>query len=55
MDIKQMRYIVEIARTLNFTKAAETLYITQPALSQQVSVIEAELGFRVFERTTRSV
>lgn len=51
MTTKQMEYIVELARTGNFNRAAENLYITQPALSYQVSKAEEEVGFQIFNRS----
>ena len=44
-----------LADELNFTRAAERLGITQPALSKQIFALEARLGFRVFERSQRQV
>mgnify|MGYP000700466114 CR=1 FL=1 len=42
MNTKQMDYIIETAKTLNLSRAAENLYISQPALSYQIKVIEEE-------------
>lgn len=57
MDIhmQQLRYFMELAKQLNFTKAAMNLYIAQPALSQQIADMEKQLGVTLFERTSRSV
>lgn len=55
MELRQLRYFITLASTLNFRKAAEQLHITQPTLSQQISSIEEELGDRLFSRSTRSV
>lgn len=55
MNIIQMKYFVTVAKCLNFTKAADQLYITQPALSRQISAIEQELNIQLFIRTNRSV
>jgi len=57
MDIHthQLRYFLELAKCLNFTKAAMNLYIAQPALSQQIADLEKQLGVTLFERTSRSV
>lgn len=55
MELSQLRYVLQLAQTSNFSKAAEQLYITQPALSQQISLLEEELGLKLFERTTRKV
>lgn len=50
MTIIQMECFVEAARTLNFTKAADNLYISQQTMSRQIKALEKELGFPVFER-----
>lgn len=55
MELSQLRYALQLAKTSNFSKAAEQLYITQPALSQQIGLLEEELGLKLFERTTRKV
>ena len=55
MNLQQLRYVVTLAETHSFTKAAEAAFVVQSALSQQVRRLEDELGVRLFERTTRSV
>lgn len=55
MDIRQIRYVLVLARHQQFTKAAAELSITQPALSTQISLTEEELGVKLFNRTTRAV
>lgn len=57
MDIhtQQLRHFMELAKCLNFTRAAMNLYIAQPALSQQIADLEKQLGVTLFERTSRSV
>ena len=50
MDIREIRYIIEIARTRNMTKAAANLFITQPALSKMLKKVELELGMPLFYR-----
>lgn len=55
IHIRQLRYFMELAKCLNFTKAALNLYIAQPALSQQISDLEKQLGVRLFDRDSRSV
>lgn len=52
---RQLRYFMELAKCLNFTKAAMNLYIAQPALSQQIADLEKQLGVTLFERNSRSV
>lgn len=55
MELSTLRSVVTLAETANYSRAAERLFITQPALSQQISGLEAELGLKLFERTTRRV
>ncbi|WP_066923131.1 LysR family transcriptional regulator [Murdochiella massiliensis] len=55
MELSQLRYVVKLAEIANYSKAANQLYITQPALSQQISALENEIGVKLFERTTRKV
>ena len=53
MNTKQIDYILEIAQTKNFNRAAENLFISQPALSYQIKLVEDEVGFLIFERSVR--
>jgi DNA-binding transcriptional LysR family regulator len=46
------KYAYEVYKKGSFTKAARSLYISQPSLSAAISRLEAELGFRIFDRTT---
>jgi len=55
MELRHLRYFVTLAETLNFTRAASSMYISQSALSQQVADLETELGVQLFHRTKRSV
>ena len=55
MDLRQLEYVDVVARTLNFTRAAEELHVAQPALSRSIARLEDELACRLFERTSRSV
>lgn len=55
MDIKQLRYFLEMADRLSFRETAEALYISQSALSRQISELEKELGAKLFRRSTRKV
>lgn len=50
MEIRVLQYFLAVAREENITKAAESLYITQPTLSRQLGALEEELGAILFER-----
>jgi LysR family transcriptional regulator, carnitine catabolism transcriptional activator len=52
---RQLRAFVLVARHRNFSRAAEALFITPSALSVSIRELEAQLGFRLFDRTTRHV
>ncbi len=55
LTIRQMEILVAAADAMNFSDAAEKLGITQPSLSETIRRMEAELGLRLFDRTTRSL
>ncbi|MFH8936824.1 LysR family transcriptional regulator [Streptomyces griseosporeus] len=55
MELQQMRYVVAVAETNSFTRAAERCLVVQSALSHQIARLEQELGAKLFERTTRRV
>jgi LysR family transcriptional activator of glutamate synthase operon len=55
MQIVQLRYLIVAAACGNFTEAARELYITQPALSQQIKALEEELKIKLFFRHPRNV
>lgn len=55
MTLNQMKYFIAVARCLNFTEAAKSLFITQPALSRQISVMEEELGTILFVRDKKKL
>jgi DNA-binding transcriptional LysR family regulator len=55
MNLRQLRYLVAIADERHFTRAAAREHVAQPALSQQIRSLEAEVGVALVERTTRKV
>src|SRR5919206_4362757 len=55
MDLRQLRYLVALADERHFTRAAAREHVAQPALSQQIRKLEAEVQLPLVERTTRRV
>lgn len=55
MDLRQIKAFVEVAKTLNFTRAAESLCVAQPAVSMTISKLEEELDLTLFNRQGRHV
>ena len=52
MNTRQLQYAIELARVKNFSQVAESLSISQPALSKQILSLEQELGVKLFDRST---
>ncbi|RUT43799.1 LysR family transcriptional regulator [Paenibacillus anaericanus] len=55
IDIRQLQYLIEVARLKSFTKAADALFITQPTISKTIKGMEEELGVILFERTGKRI
>ncbi|GIP51464.1 MULTISPECIES: cidABC operon transcriptional activator CidR [Paenibacillus] len=55
MDIRQMQYLIEVARLKSFTKAASALFVTQPTISKTIKGMEEELGVVLFDRVGKRV
>ena len=55
MTITQLYYVLAVAEHQNFTKAAETCFVTQPTLSMQIQKLEDQLDVRIFDRTKKPI
>src|SRR6266498_5068986 len=55
LEVRELRYFVAVAQELNFSRAAARLGMAQPPLSKAIRQLEAKLGVRLLERTTRRV
>ena len=55
MDLRQIRYALSVAKERSFTRAATRLHISQSAVSEQVKLLEDEIGFPLFRRTGRGI
>jgi DNA-binding transcriptional LysR family regulator len=53
MELRQLKYFVTIAEELHFNRASEKLFVSQPALSQQIQLLENEIGVELFEKIKR--
>lgn len=55
MNLRDLKYVIAVAETRHFGKAAERCFVSQPTLSGQIKKLEDELGVAIFERTSRAV
>ena len=55
MDFRRLRYALSVYKERSFTKAAKRLNISQSAVSEQVKLLEEEIGFELFRRTSRGI
>jgi DNA-binding transcriptional LysR family regulator len=55
LDFRQLRYALSVYKERSFTKAAKRLNISQSAVSEQVKLLEEEVGFELFRRTSRGI
>ena len=51
MTTKQIDYCIELAHTLNFSRAADNMFVSQPTFSYQIKLLEDEIGFAIFDRS----
>jgi LysR family transcriptional activator of glutamate synthase operon len=55
LELRQLKYFIEVAKLEHFSNASETLHVAQSALSRQIGLLEKELGVELFEREGRNV
>ena len=55
MDTMQLRLFVSAANTLNFSRTAEQFFISQPAVTHSIKILEMSLGVKLFNRTSRKI
>ena len=55
MELRQLKYFIQVAESLNFTEASKKLFITQSTISQQIKQLEQELNFLLFDRSEKKI
>ena len=55
MDMRHLKYFMEVARLKSFTRASETLHVSQSAISKMIKDLEGELGFNLFDRSSKQI
>lgn len=55
MTLQQLRYVIEVSRTLNITQAADALFVSQPNLTKAINELEKEMHVKIFNRTNKGV
>ena len=55
LTLQQLNYVITVAETGAFSKAAEQLFVSQPALTQAINELEKETGITIFKRGGRGV
>lgn len=55
MDIRHLKYFIEVSRFSSFTRAADHLFVTQPTISKMIKNLESELGVELFDRSRKQL
>ena len=55
MNLQHLKYVIEIANSGSINKAAEVLFMAQPNLSRAIRELESELGYTIFDRTSKGM
>lgn len=55
MELRQLKYFIQVAESLNFTEASKKLFITQSTISQQIKQLEEELNIPLFDRSEKKI